>query len=198
MKKIGQKSGLTLVELIVASMLIAIVLLGVVAFNLSLTQIQDDSFNQSTLSIQASTAMNYLEDDISMAIGNNSNPGVTTRTGSITPGLCLRQPDATPLTMVDNLWICYFLDNLTATADHNLKRCVPSPINNIPDRISECDTNDPITNLVKLQDGNFFTVGDDIPFTPPGPGLIKITLNAQDGTGSYSMTTDIGMKNHSF
>ncbi len=181
MKKIGQKSGLTLVELIVASMLIAIVLLGVVAFNLSLTQIQDDSFNQSTLSIQASTAMNYLEDDISMAVGTFNNVGFRTRPGT----LCLRRPDNTPLNLDDNPWICYIFDN----GNRNLQRCVPV---NLAAPTIVCNTVLPVTNLVKLANGNFMQVGI------PNVGLIRIVLNANDGTGYYSMTTDIGMKNHSF
>lgn len=188
MKKICQRHGLTLVELIVASLLIAIVLLGVVAFNLSLNQIQDNSFNQSTLSTQASTAMNYLNDDIAMAIGTKNNSGVKTRSGSI-PALCLRRPDNTPMSLIDNTWICYFLDG----ADKNLKRCVPIDNITIPDNTVDC-TN-PIINLVKLQSGNFFQIGSVL--IPPGRGLIRITLNAQNGTDYYSMSTDIETKNHS-
>ncbi len=159
MKKIYQNHGLTLVELIVASMLIAIVLLGVVAFNLSLTQIQDESFKQSTLSIQASTAMNYIEDDISMAVGNNSNPGYRTRPGT----LCLRRPDNTPLDLNDNSWICYIFDS----GNNNLKRCVPTNPNAVPPIAFVCNTNPPnvVTNLVKLLNGNFYIIGNTS--TPP-------------------------------
>lgn len=189
MKKPGQKQGLTLVELIVASMLIAIVLLGVVAFNLSLTQIQDDSFNQSTLSIQASTAMNYLKDDISMATGTRIKPGISIYSTSANSSLCLRQPDDTLLSLDDNSWICHIWDNTSK----NLRRCVPTtrPTTLFPTTPPACRTTSPIMYLVRLQNGNFFQAGF------PSSGLVTITLNAEDGTDSYSMTTDIEMKNHS-
>ncbi len=190
MTKLSQKIGLTLVELVVSSLLIAIVLLGVVAFNLSLTQIQDDSFNHSTLSIQASTALSYLKDDIAMTFEPNGiPPGIISR-GGANSSLCLRQPDATPTPLIDNPWICYIFDN----TNNNLKRCVPQNVNANP---VVCDSTglNVVTNLVRLQNGNFYIVGTTGVPPDPGPGLIRITLNAQDGTGQYSISTDIAIRN---
>ncbi len=203
-KRLSQ-SGLTLVELIVASVLISIILLGIVAFNASLQQMQTNSISSSSGSFQASVAMTYLRNDITMATGQGggNNKGIVLyRSGPYSnPGntsLCLRQPDSSPMDFTDNFWTCYLFDS----TNNDLFRCVnPTPFNPIYDPVSnpspssfntpeKCVGAQSSQYLAKLSDGNFFPAV----YMPGDP--LDITLNVIDGNSTYTLNSTITPSNH--
>ena len=202
MKRIKKNAGLTLVELIVSSVLISIILLGVVSFNSSLSQIQNNTINNTSSNNQASVAMSYLRNDIWMATGDSTNAGIVTYSNgspATISSLCLRQPDATPMDYTDNLWNCYFYDS----SSQNLVRCekpkvsLGPPIVPFNPQTTNLNTLDLCTTgassilyLAKLQNGDFFNTG--IVIGDP----ITITLNVIDRNSTYSLTSMITPLNH--
>jgi hypothetical protein len=137
-KKIRSDIGLTLTELVVASVLVGIVMTGIVAFNVSLKGIQDTSTLGANLSLEAATTMSLLRNDIVAAFGNSSDSGLiwTIPIGPLSANrsLCIRKdggdlitgdPDGVGALTSDDVWTCYFYDGInTSTSYRALERCV--------------------------------------------------------------------------
>ena len=191
MKKISQK-GLTLVELIVASLLIGIVLLGIVSFNLSISRIQSDSSSTSNLSLQAASAMSYLRNDIAEAKGNVGDSGfVELKTGN-NRSLCIRKPAGA------NPWVCYLYTKDTGGTGNtgNLTRCTPTgTTQTIPpasfNNTSLCSGS--VTFIARLQaPGQFFELVGGNP-----PQYVNVKLQTTDGHSTSSvLSSNIIPLNH--
>lgn len=125
MTKFGRK-GLSLTELLVASMLIGIVMLGVIGFNFTITAMQNTSSGAATSTVRAASTMALLRRDIEKAIGDPDNPGILPRIIGTDFMLAIRQENAatpTPGDYTDDQWICWHHGS-----SHDLRRCANPPV----------------------------------------------------------------------
>ena len=75
-KKLTSRKGLTLTELIVASILVGIVMVGIAGFSLSLVGIENTTNRTTLLVMQTSAAMSHITASASQAIGWIGNQGI--------------------------------------------------------------------------------------------------------------------------
>ena len=69
------QKGLTLTELLVATILIGIVMTGVSAFSVFVKQARDSTGSGTILAVQTATAMHYMVQDANKAVGDSSDRG---------------------------------------------------------------------------------------------------------------------------
>lgn len=103
------KKGLTLTELLVSTILIGIVMMGVSAFSVFVKQARDSTGAGTILAVQTATAMHYLAEDASKAVGDSSDRGVVFE---LVPQqtICFRHDVIDPASYNDDLWACYWYD----------------------------------------------------------------------------------------
>ena len=150
---IRQTKGLTLMELLLASILISIVIAGVVAISYAIKSMQDTTNRASVVAIRTTAAMSHMIKNISLAIGWQGDPGIRFvpqwdwEGGASPPAdpdvISVREDiNHTPEDYTDDTWFTYVRD----TTDHTLVFCAQAANGN-PDqgwdpRVSgqECDT----------------------------------------------------------
>lgn len=106
------KKGLSLTELIVASILITIVLAGVAGFSISLRQIEQTSGQAAVLNTRTSAAINHIKNNAFTAIGYKNDSGVRTDITEGTtppPNFFSFRHDVlnTPIDYTDDEWTIY-------------------------------------------------------------------------------------------
>ena len=115
------QKGLTLTELLVASVIVGIIMVGVASFTSSMKNVQKTSVDVSLNATRTAAAMKMIERDALLAIGDSTDAGVCTPdTGPTDYSVCFRQDTAnTPWDYTDDTWICYHHG-----ATQQIKRCV--------------------------------------------------------------------------
>ena len=131
MKRIfSQNNGLTLTELLIASIVVGIVMVGVAAYSTSIKNVQDTTIKAARVNLQLSSALKMMKNDLSLATGNITDYGIQYDANA--PGgtvICARQDDdSTPADFTDDMWICWFKGN---GAGNPLRRCVDVPQGNV-------------------------------------------------------------------
>jgi len=123
MMDIKKKSGITLTELLVASILIGIVMLGVASFSSSIRQLHNSTNKSAILAMRMNTAMTHLVKDAMLAVGDAGNPGVYSWTDDDDQNsLCFRHDTSqTPEDYTDDVWTCYYHGN-----SYTIDKCVGS------------------------------------------------------------------------
>lgn len=126
-------SGITLTELLVASVLVGIVMLGVAGFSVSIKQMQASTNQTTVLAMRARAALARMVKDASLAVGDNENCGTEgLGSGNVDcglgirwvpigppPAICFRHDrSGTPDNYVDDSWVCY-----TLRGSYDLSRC---------------------------------------------------------------------------
>jgi len=113
---------MTLLELLIASSLIAVVLLGAIAVDYAVRSSRKDIRRKTNVSSQIAIAMYHLTRDALETIGDVSDRGIVYDEFSDIINICLRtkydieQPS-------NNRWTCYSMDVNSVNADHILYRC---------------------------------------------------------------------------
>lgn len=116
MRTFFQKSAMTLMELIVASALMGIMMIGLVSVDLAVRNSRESSSADALVAMQTQAAMLRINNDAVKAVGNAPSPGVSTTSGA----LCVRQDtDNDPNTFIGDTWVCYWRDSVT----YNIHRC---------------------------------------------------------------------------
>ncbi len=155
LKILQSKSGLTLTELIVASVLVGIIMVGIVSFNFAMKRLEDTSSSTAILASKAAAFMSIIKKDAQKAVGNLTDNGVMTD-GNTT--ICFRHDVAsTPSDYTDDQWVCYNHSGAAPRAvsrHENVTAPIPctSPVN--------CTAQDSRTmsNLIELETDVFFSV----------------------------------------
>ena len=131
------KYGLTLTELIVSSILIAIIMLGITSFSITTKQIQESTYKATILSTKAAALMNMLKKDAVAAIGDKRDSGVRTHQGADGHSICFRHDVASsPSTYSDDIWVCYYQDT-----NFTIMRCYGTSSANVPPSSSaQCES----------------------------------------------------------
>ena len=135
--KIVNKNGITLTELLVASILIGIVMIGVASFSVSLQQFQNSTNRTTILAMKTMTAMNRLTRDAYLAVGDETNRGIVDRAIPKRNSLCFRHDTTNPSSYTDDTWTCYYFD----IPSNLLYLCtVPTAEANVPpNNAGQCD-----------------------------------------------------------
>ena len=116
-----KKEGITITELLVASVMIAIVMIGVASFALAINQFQFATNKSVTIALKTKTAMALMTQDAVKSVGDKSNRGVYYQTnGTNMSSICFRHDLlSTPEDYSDDQWICY-----AHILDFELHRCI--------------------------------------------------------------------------
>jgi len=132
MKKINSNIGLSLVELILASVLVIIVIVGIVAINFALSNNNQDYGQRYLLKSETQATLNNILYNASLAIGSLGDVGIGTiaspyvadqavlvgtqmgGSNTVNPSFCIHQQQSisTP-PYYNDIWMCYMLDNTT-------------------------------------------------------------------------------------
>ncbi len=97
---------MTLTEILVATMLVGIVMLGAVSVDYAVRSARKSASQDSSLSIRTQATLVRITRDASAAVGDFSSPGIDDTTGG---ALCMRKELGGDLnTYDDDQWICYW------------------------------------------------------------------------------------------
>lgn len=171
--KIKSNTGLTLTELLVASFLMSIIMLGIVSFNFAIKEIQEVTNKSSLISVDVMLAMNYLNEDAQKAVGNgdidpdlDQGSGVRYTEQGTMESICFRLdtngsgvPNNSPPDYSDDTWVCYYV-NSNENEDKMLYRCydMVKDVSYIPPTdLTDCEQSSDVKPLVNLTSNNFFT-----------------------------------------
>jgi len=200
---IHKKSGITLTELLVASVLIGIVMIGVASFGVSIKQLQGSTNKSAIIAMRVRATMPRLIKSAYLATGNQTDEGIWEDGNGANKGLCFRNDENTPPTpdsYADDTWICYFRGG-----NRDLFLCDQDPVDRPPVGTgNECDFGGGAQLLLELETG----AGDYYQIVRDGEGRIdyvEFTLQALYDQQSayhpidnprYTLTTQISPPGH--
>lgn len=119
--------GMTLTELLVASVMIGIVMVGVASFSLAIKNLQRSTDKTVIVALKTKAVMARLTQDAVLAVGDEQDRGVVTRATGQNNSVCFRQDLLnTPDDYTGDTWVCYYRGNTRV-----LHRCV-NPSFSIP------------------------------------------------------------------
>lgn len=104
------KKGLSLTELLVATVLMGIVMMGVISINYAMRRMEGTTSKSTVLAIQTAAAMNHITKNGLLAVGFESDPGIVLQltTPPAVSYLSFRQDiNGTPGNFSDDLWVIY-------------------------------------------------------------------------------------------
>ena len=102
----GGQAGLTLTELVIASLLVGIVSLGIFSVDYALRGSRNAASDDALLAMRTWAAMEHITKNAKLAVGNVNSVGVAAVQGS--NYLCFRQDVvSTPSDFSDDIWRCY-------------------------------------------------------------------------------------------
>ena len=105
----SKKNGITLTELLVASVMIAIVMIGVASFSLAIKNLHQSTSKSVLVALRSNSIMARIVKDASLAVGHESDRGVLDFNGGGGTSICFRHDlPETPDDYTDDSWICYF------------------------------------------------------------------------------------------
>ena len=112
--------GMTLTELLVASTMIGILMIGTVSFSFAIKRLQNSTNRSAILAMKMNAAMAEISQDATLAVGNAADQGVYAWTNNKdTNSICFRQDlPNTPWNYTDDAWVCYFHDG-----SFDIQRC---------------------------------------------------------------------------
>ncbi|OGX07836.1 MAG: hypothetical protein A2Z88_08715 [Omnitrophica WOR_2 bacterium GWA2_47_8] len=106
--KLRTKSGLTLIELIIASILMGLVMMGVISLDYAMRRTYRVSAMSADVSTRISGAMVHIFNRASLAVGMSTDLGLWPFEDASVRGLVLRQDrNNTPGDFTDDTWIRY-------------------------------------------------------------------------------------------
>jgi len=135
MMRTHNSRAMTLVELLIASILIGIVMIGVLSFNMSIKRIQESTDRDTLLSMRAEATITRMGRDARTAIGDPVNRGIIiTPEGAVTNVAFRQDRDNTPTDYSDDTWVIYYqngsslytCEQTVPTANQSSGPCTPS------------------------------------------------------------------------
>lgn len=138
------KKAVTLTELLVGSILVGIIMIGIVAFNATLARMEASSNRSTVLAMRALPVLSYIRQNASLAVGDQSKPGVYTNSTPVdvcpecalwmvqNPGkkfVSIRvDADDNPSSYQNDNWMIYVADlNATSPRKNTIFLCKPQP-----------------------------------------------------------------------
>jgi len=168
-KILKENFGITLTELLVATVMIGIVMIGVASFSGSITRLQGSTSRSTIIAMRTKAVMARIVQDAKLAVGNNEDCGKddtatpplsnlncgwgirTEAGGGGKLGVCFRHDlPGTPDSYSDDTWICYYK---SAGANNRLFYCgATAPANVPPTNAGSCNLNLHLINLWETED----------------------------------------------
>jgi prepilin-type N-terminal cleavage/methylation domain-containing protein len=151
-------NGMTLTELLVASVLVGIVMLAVLSFGLAIRQMQGSTSRSVILTMRTKAAMARIAGDAISAVGDQTNRGVAAFTTGSSRSICFRQDGGDPSRYNDDNWVCYYKD-----INDRLWHCnEPSNPAEVPvNTMAKCNNGGASDYLLDINDAvfaNFFNI----------------------------------------
>lgn len=147
MKNIFSSHGMTLTELLIATILIGIVMVGVVSVDYALRSMQKTSSSDSYLMVATSSALIQINRDAMRTNGDYANSGITSVDSGTERSICFRQDVVneatglyTPENFTDDQYRCYY-NNSSEFFKCNLKSSPADPSCNSTNGIKLYNTN---------------------------------------------------------
>lgn len=172
--------GLSLTELLIASVIIGVIMTGVAVFTISVRQLQ--ASNQTTMytNIKVTALMKAMKTDAELAIGDPTDSGIRTNTAGSTRSICFRHDVSnTPDIYANDIWVCWYHH----ASSPGLRRCFNVPVGNVPPTTAAmCDSAVSEQDYFELTNINFFNLVMD------GSGRLKyltLSLTAHDTNTAY-------------
>jgi Tfp pilus assembly protein PilE len=103
-----EEKGITLTELLVASVLVGIVMIGVASFSISIKHLQNSTNKSTIMEMKTKSAMARVVKDAYLAVGDIMNPGIVAYSAGQNLSICFRQDVNNPSSYADDIWKCYF------------------------------------------------------------------------------------------
>lgn len=171
--------GLTLTELLLATVMITIVMAGVAVWTTSIKQMRQTSQTTRYTDMKLAAVMKAIRKDAELAIGDTANPGIQTNTAGATRSICFRHDtQLTPADYTDDIWACWYHHN----SSPGLRRCYDTPAGDVPpDSNTKCDNAASTRDYYTLDDIDFFTVTNDVDGKLEN---VTISLTAHDDRSS--------------
>ncbi|MCB9771987.1 MAG: type II secretion system protein [Candidatus Omnitrophica bacterium] len=104
------KKGMTLTELIIATVLVGIVTLGLVAAEQAVRMSRQSSMRDSQISGQMQATMLVLNRSASLTVGDSANTGIYQYLSSNDMTTCFRQGAGDVNVYTDDVWTCWWVD----------------------------------------------------------------------------------------
>ncbi len=186
----NKQRGLTLVELLVAVVLVVIVTLGTAGFSVSMGRLQRASRRQTLSTIEAESAMVTLRKAALQTVGDNNDRGIYSLDKPAINMICFRHAANDIFSYDDDVWWCFGVDS-----SNDLWACDPidAPLP-VPMTWSQCGSK---THMIGLSDRNFYDIVED------GSGRllsVKLSLTLRQDRSSpvhpvnnpeYTLTTEV-------
>ena len=217
-RRLFSKKGMTLSELLIATILMGIVIIGITSFHFAIKRLEESTSTSSAVTTKAAALLAMIKKDALETVGTAPNSGVRTIQDTSNNNeyhcLCLRLRDVDPLL---SKWVCYlheddFIIHRYADVNPGAVPCVDAAT--CADNVGAGGAI--MRNLLELEDlnvgGGFFNImpAGGCGACPAGTmntmDHINITFTAiQDTTQPYdplsnprtSLTTNISPPGHS-
>ncbi len=159
--KKNSKSAMTLTELIIASVLVGIVTLGLIAAEQAIRMSRQSSNRDAQISAQMQAAMIRLTKDASLTVGDSVNSGIYQySSGTTERAICFRQAGGDANTYTDDFWYCW---TIKISSGNGLLLSCGGPLLTNP--INDCTADATVIQWVTLTFGGtyttFYSVFDD-------------------------------------
>jgi len=119
MKKATQ--GMTLTELLIASILVGIIMAGAVSVDFAIRRGRKNMADGAKIAMELNAAMLQMTRDAMAATGDASSPGIVSDDTGAIFNICFRyDANMTPNSYADDEWICYSQD----TTQKIIRRCI--------------------------------------------------------------------------
>ena len=142
---------MTLMELLVATALVGIVMVGTLSVDSAVHRIRKTTSDSGTVALQTSATMLRITTDVAQAVGDAQNPGILDcRVNNVNypscqsiltnPTFCVRQDISDINVYTDDKWVCYWKP--LTTQDPQIYRCagLSNP--------GECNTSNEVVGTV--------------------------------------------------
>lgn len=126
------RKGITLTELLIATVIIGVVILGVSALSVNIKQMQASTGKVTILETQLMTAMADIEKNATLAAGHAANKGMVIDP-VIPRWFSFRQDAGTPSDFSDDTWVSYWLAPVGGSSEVLLYVCKTPATATVPD-----------------------------------------------------------------
>ncbi len=137
-----EAAAVTLTELLIATMIFSIVMLGAFSVDFALRQSQQSTSRNALVAMRTAATMLHIVKNAQLATGNRNNLGILVNPFPNT--VCMRRDNElnpTPDNFSDDIWTCYTQINNDIRTCQRLGNLPPNPCNNLDALIGTVITN---------------------------------------------------------
>ena len=133
--RIGSKQGLSLIELIIASVMVGICLLGILGVDFAIRGSRQSAASDARLAMQTWATVTHITSNAKQAVGNATDMGI--KADELNNYLCVRHNQTQDPS--NDIWVCY---SKFANQIHTCERAAVGPCNVSDESIGTYATKD--------------------------------------------------------